>query len=144
MTVSMQAISPFTCNSEYNPAMQTGRPAKTKRSDFGARLHAAREAKGLSQAQVADKLGIAQQSYAAWERRHVALTPDRLAQVAALLGISIDELLGYKPGPARPAGPTGKARQVFERVSLLPRATQQRILANVEDALTAYQVRKAG
>ena len=42
------------------------------------------------------------------------------------------------------AGPVGKARAVFERVSRLPRATQQRILANVEDALTAYEVRKAG
>jgi transcriptional regulator with XRE-family HTH domain len=124
--------------------MQTGRPAKSSRCEFGSRLHTAREAKGLSQAQVAQLLGIAQQSYAAWERRNVALTPGRLAQIAEVLGISVDELLGKQPTPARGKGPTGKARQIFERVSQLPRATQQRILANVEDALTAYEVRKTG
>jgi transcriptional regulator with XRE-family HTH domain len=124
--------------------MQTGRPAKTKRSEFGTRLHAAREARGLSQAQMAEKLGLAQQSYAAWERRNVALRADQLQQLAVILGVGVDQLLGHEPKPARAAGPVGKARAVFERVSQLPRATQQRILANVEDALTAYQVRKAG
>ena len=122
--------------------MQTGRPAKTKRSDFGARLHDAREAKGLSQAQVADKLGIAQQSYAAWERRQVALRPQQLAQIAALLEVTAEHLLGLTAKP-RGSGPAGKARLVFERVSKLPRATQQRILANGADALTAYEVRTA-
>jgi len=116
--------------------MQTGRPAKTKRSDFGSRLHTAREAKGLSQAQVADKLGISQQSYAAWERRHVALTPDRLAQVAAILEISVDALLGNAPIKTKQSGPVGKARQIFEEVSTLPRHHQDQIV-KVVTALVA-------
>jgi len=124
--------------------MPGGRPPKHQRSPFGERLHAARLAAGLSQTQVAEKLGITQPSYADWERRMVALRPDYLPQLAVVLGITVEQLLGIAESPQRGKGPIGKARHVFERVSELPRATQQRILASVEDALTAYQVRKAG
>lgn len=124
--------------------MPGGRPPKHQRSPFGERLYAARIAAGLSQTQVAEKLGVTQPSYADWERRTVALRPDYLPKLAATLGVSVDQLLGVDERPKRGTGPIGKARQVFERVSQLPRATQQRILANVEDALTAYEVRKTG
>jgi len=123
--------------------MKTGRPSKYPRSPFGARLHAAREAKGISQAQVAKKLGITQTAYAVWERHTVALRPEQIEQVAALLDVTVTDLMSQTGQPKRGAGPVGKARQVFERVSQLPRATQQRILANVEDSLTAYEARKA-
>ena len=65
----MQAIQLTFEGHPYNPAMKTGRPSKLERTAFGARLHAAREAAGLSQAQVADKLDITQAAYAFWERR---------------------------------------------------------------------------
>lgn len=129
----------------YTAAMQTGRPAKSQRSEFGARLHALREAAGLSQAQVAERLGIKQPTYALWERRTTAISAVQLQQLADVFGVGIDALfIDAKAAAKRASGPTGKARQLFERVSQLPRAAQQRILANVEDALTAYEVRKAG
>jgi transcriptional regulator with XRE-family HTH domain len=128
----------------YNAAMQTGRPAKSKRSEFGARLHALREAAGLSQAQVAEQLGIKQPTYALWERRTTAISAIQLQQLADVFGVGIDALfIDAKAATKRANGPTGKARQLFERVSQLPRSAQQRILAHVEDALTAYEVRKA-
>ena len=124
--------------------MITGRPAKTKRSEFGERLFAARQQLGLSQTQMAEKLGITQPSYAGWERRETALKPEHLVQLSVILNVTVDHLLGKENGRQRGGGPAGKARQIFERVSQLPRATQQRILAYVEDALTAYEVRKGG
>lgn len=141
----MQAISITQPFDPYTAGMQTGRPAKTKRSEFGERLHALREAAGLSQAQVAEKLGIAQPTYALWERRTAAIPAAQLQKLAATFGVGVEALFDDdKTAARRGNGPTGKARQMFERVSQLPRATQQRILANVEDALTAYDVRKAG
>jgi len=126
----------------YSPDMSIGRPAKTQRTEFGERLVAARQEAGLSQAQVAEKLGITQQSYGGWERRETALKPEHLVRLAEILNVTVDYLLGKENGRKRGGGPAGKARQIFERVSQLPRSTQQRILANVEDALTAYEVRK--
>lgn len=143
MPIIMQALPVISEEDLYNEAMPGGRPAKHQRSAFGERLHAARLAAGLSQAHVAEKLGIAQPSYADWERRTVALRPDHLPQLASILAVSVEHLLGVDEQPKRGVGPVGKTRAAFERVSQLPRATQQRILGYVEDALAAYESRKA-
>ena len=96
----------------------------------------------ISTEDLAAKLGLTQSAYAFWERRKVALRPEQIEQVAKIRGVTAEHLFGASEAPRQ--GPNGKARQLFERVSQLPRATQQRILAGVEDALTAYDVRKAG
>lgn len=124
-------------------AANMGRPANTHRTAFGERLFQARSKAGLSQAQVADKLGITQQSFAGWERRETALKPDQLARLAEILGVTVEHLLGAAEPRARGAGPVGKLRQVFERASKLPREQQKHVLRVVEDALTAYEVRRA-
>jgi transcriptional regulator with XRE-family HTH domain len=137
----MQAFPLTFSRPVYGQGVKTGRPSKRPRTPFGQRVYEAREALGLSQAEVAGKLGINQASYGAWERDPVALRPDQVEQLAKILNVSIEQLYGVSAPKSR-GGPAGKARQIFERVSQLPRATQQRILANVEDALTAYEVRK--
>lgn len=124
----------------YDDGMNTGRPSKQPRTPFGERLHAAREARGLSQAQVAEQLGISQNAYACWERRPVALRPDQVEQVAKILNVPVEALFNGNGGAERKAGPTGKARRVFEEVSRLPRKRQQRIVGVVEDMLTAQRV----
>jgi transcriptional regulator with XRE-family HTH domain len=110
---------------------------------MGERIASARQQAGITQQQLASKLGVTQRVVTYWEREPVALKPEQLAALAAALQVTADFLLGRQESIARGTGPTGKARQVFERVSRLPRATQQRILANVEDSLTAYEARKA-
>jgi transcriptional regulator with XRE-family HTH domain len=113
--------------------MQTGRPAKSKRSTFGARLHALREAAGLSQAHVADKLGIKQPSYAAWERRDVALSHEQIQQLADILGVKPEDFFRAEtPTLKRGTGPAGRLRQVFERASKLSRAQQAKVAEFVE------------
>ena len=123
--------------SPYTEAMNTGRPPSQPRTAFGTRLHAAREALGLSQAQVAKKLGVSQNTYACWERRSVALRPEQLQRVTKILNISIESLFDENGQTRRKGGPTGKARRLFDDVSQLPRKRQQRILNVVEDMLTA-------
>ena len=121
----------------YDAGMNTGRPSKQPRTPFGERLHAAREARGFSQAQVAEQLGISQNAYACWERRPVALRPDQVEQVATILNVSVEALFNGNGGTGRKGGPTGKARRVFEEVSQLPRKRQLRIVSVVEDMLAA-------
>jgi transcriptional regulator with XRE-family HTH domain len=134
----MQAISITQPFDPYTAGMQTGRPAKTNRSEFGARLHALREAAGLSQAQVAEKLGIAQPTYALWERRTAAIPATQLQKLAEIFGVGVEALFDDdKTAARRGNGPTGKARAVFERVSQLPRSRQQKIVEVVEALLKA-------
>lgn len=131
----MQAIFITGRGPEYDAVMQTGRPSKRPRSAFGTRLHAAREAAGLTQAQVAQKLDLTQAAYALWERREMALKPEQIEQAAKVLGVSVDYLFGHSS--SRVNGPVGKVRQTFESVSRLPRRQQQRIIGVVEDMLLA-------
>jgi transcriptional regulator with XRE-family HTH domain len=141
----MQALSVSQQNRPYIWGMPGGRPPKSKtRSEFGQRLHDARQAKGLSQSQVAEALGITQPSYADWERSAVALKPDYLPKLSEVLGVSFESLLGVTPPQARGAtGPMGKVRRIFETVSKLPRHQQQRIISVVEALVAQADSNKA-
>lgn len=122
----------------YDCAMQTGRPSKEPRTKFGQRLHAAREAAGLSQAQVAERLGVTQKAYAVWERYPVALRPEQIEKVASILNVTV-EFLFSQTAKQRGSGPTGKARRVFEAVSKLPRKQQRKIVDVVETFVAGHQ-----
>ena len=128
----MQAKCLTTAESVYHGSMQTGRPSKKKRPPFGERLHSLRERAGLSQQQLAEKLGLTQRAYAYWERSPVALRPEQLAQLAEILGVELDELVYGSRKARRRGGPTGRAKQTFEKLSELSRSQQQKILDVVE------------
>lgn len=139
----MQALSVKTPGDPYTAAFHMGRPAKNKRTELGGRIAALRERAGLSQEQLAQKIGSNQKNVAYWERRAVALKPAQIDAVAAALGCSHQEILGVETPKARGSGPVGKAKAIFDRVSALPRDRQQKILGAVEDMLVAHETRKA-
>lgn len=113
--------------------MKTGRPTKRKRPPFGERLHKLREEAGLTQAQIADHLGISARAYAFWEREPVALKPEQIQLLANILKVSIEELFTSKAQPRkRQSAPRGKAGQLFEQLSKLPRSQQNHALAVLE------------
>lgn len=128
----MKAFTVSLTNRIELPKAVMGRPAKSGRTEFGQRLVAARQEMGLTQAQVAAQLGITQQSFAGWERRQTALRPEHLRQLARILHVTVDFLLGDLPPGRRGTGPAGKVRRAFERVSRLPRHQQQRIVSVIE------------
>jgi transcriptional regulator with XRE-family HTH domain len=134
--ITVQVFSSNAITQDYDMPMKTGRPAKSPRTPFGERLHAAREASGLSQAQIAQQFDIAQNAYAMWERHPVALRPDQIEKLAKLLNVSVEYLFG-KPEPKPRGGPTGRVRRIFGLVNQLPRNQQQKIVDVVEDMLAA-------
>ncbi len=54
-----------------------------------------RELKGLSQKQVAAALGITTSGYGKIERSEVALTIDRLEEIATILKVQLNDILGF-------------------------------------------------
>jgi transcriptional regulator with XRE-family HTH domain len=138
----MHAVSLFPNSAPYTEFMTAGRPAKFTRSPFGEKLFTARQQMGLSQMQLAGKLGVTQSTYAGWERRTTALKPEYILKIAIVLNVSVEYLPGHESGGQRKGGPVGKARRVFEEVSELPRHKQQRILGIVEDLIAAQYVQK--
>ncbi len=140
----MQALRLTPQMSVYNELMISpgGRPAKKERTAFGERLFRVRVEAGLSQQQLADKLSLSQRAYAYWERHPVALRPDQLEQLAAVLNVSISDLIGEREEKKRGTGPTGKMKQLFEQASTLPRHHQQKISALLEAFINQHSFEK--
>ena len=123
----------------YASPMQTGRPAKHPRTPFGERLHAAREATGLSQAQVAEKMGVAQNAYAMWERHAVALKSQQIEKLSEILKVPVELFLGKATAKRARGGPAGRLRQVFDEASKLPRHQQGKVAEFVEGFLSLHR-----
>jgi transcriptional regulator with XRE-family HTH domain len=119
--------------------MKQGRPTTKPRTDFGQRLTDARERAGMTQQQLAEKLGTSQRAIARWERDSVALRPDQLFVLADAIGVSLDYLIG-RSQERQPAvkGPPGKLRQAFDKAHKLPRHEQNQIVKFVEAYADRY------
>jgi len=133
----MQAVTHNFWTPRYDALMPAGRPTKNTRPSFGERLALARQQAGLTQQQLADRLGTTQRVITYWEREPVALRADQLAALADALAVSADFLIGREESKKRGNGPVGRARRVLETVSRLPRHQQQRII-DVVEALVAH------
>lgn len=122
-----------------SPDMTQGRPARRPRTPFGERLAQARERAGLTQVQLAEKLGTTQGNVTSWEREVVALRPEQLNALADVLDVSADYLLGRKNGKhVTPKRPIAKVQQIFERVNKLPRHQQSKVAEFVEAYVNQY------
>ena len=133
----MQAKTITFIDTGYHDAdMKTGRPPQIEQSAFGRRLQSLRESANLTQREVAGTLGISQPSYAAWERRGVALNAEQLAKLAEIFGVEVADLFRDDENGVKRTGPVGRARKTFEAVSELPRSRQKKILDVVDVLLT--------
>lgn len=65
--------------------------------EMANRLTALRKANGLSQEELADKLGISRQAISKWERAEASPDTDNLITLSRLYGVTLDELLGISP-----------------------------------------------
>jgi transcriptional regulator with XRE-family HTH domain len=110
---------------------------------LGARIAEARKEHGLTQQQLADQLGIPQQTLAHYEVARARLPASLLPTLAQLLTLSLDELIG-NPLARRPGrrGPTSRLQQQIEAVEQLPK-TKQQFVSQMLDTVLAQQGRHA-
>jgi transcriptional regulator with XRE-family HTH domain len=103
-------------------------PTRRRRSEIlfpnpklGQRIKLAREREGLTQAQVAKKLGVSRGAIGQWETDRGAPATGRLGTLAEYLGISLDWLLA---GPPQAAGSEATGAAMVEDVQLVEEARQ--------------------
>lgn len=84
-----------------------------------------RTQQGLSQLELAERLGVSRQSVSKWETGQSVPDLDKLIKLSDLFGITVDELVreGERPQPPRPAPQPSQVVYVRERRSLT--ATQR-------------------
>ena len=122
----------------YVAGMKAGRPTQRPRTPFGERIAQARELAGMTQLQLAQKVGVSQEVITYWERKPVALRAEQLAALADGLNVTADSLLGRPTRQLAPKGPPGKLRQAFDKAHKLPRNQQNRIVEFVEAYVNQY------
>jgi transcriptional regulator with XRE-family HTH domain len=108
----------------------TGRPAQKEAPPFGRRLREARLARGWTQAELADQLGISSKMMDYYERRAANPSVKFVRQAAEVLDVSVEELVGAPERKAARAKPGPKPLLVerIERVRRLPRKDQEFVL----------------
>ena len=95
-----------------------------------------RQDTGLTQQTVATQLGVAQQTHAHYEVGRLGLPVTLVPKLAAFFAVPTDVLLGVTSAQPGKRGPTPKLQ--LERVSRLPKAQQQTVLAMLDGVLLQH------
>lgn len=105
--------------------------------ELGQRIAQARKALGLTQTQVAEQLGISQQTLAHYEVGRLRIAVSTLVPLAEILHSSVDELLhGQEAAKGNnKRGPASKLQQQIEQVRQLPRAKQQFVMEMLDTVI---------
>ncbi len=103
---------------------------------MGQRVAERRKALGLTQTQLAQTLGIAQQTLAHYEVGRLRIAAALLPPCAKVLDVSLDELYGHPPKAGK-RGPTPKLQAQIERIGTLPRAKQRMLLDMLDAAINS-------
>lgn len=101
-------------------------------SNFGDRLAVLRKRKGLTQTQLAEKIGVTRRTIAYYEKESPNLPGNLLLELAKILETSLEELLtGMRAHPTN-----SKLRGYLEDIERLPQQTQEELMSVVESFLS--------
>ena len=103
---------------------------------LGRRIAESRKAQGLTQQQIAERLGISQQTMAHYEVGRLRVAVSMLPILARELNSSVEELIGERAnGDHRKRGPASRLQQQIEQISQLPRSKQRFVMEMLDTVL---------
>jgi transcriptional regulator with XRE-family HTH domain len=125
-------------------AMPAKKPPLT---EFGRRLTALRQARGLTQVQLAEAIGATQRIVSRLETVAEYPTVPLLVEFARVLKVSADELLGLKvPAKIEPPAQLPEERRLWKKLRLvaaLPERDQRAVLRFIDSAALAKAARRS-
>ena len=103
---------------------------------LGAQIAELRKAQGITQIQMAEALGVSQQTVNSYEVARRRVPVSALPVLARLLKVSADELLGEQTKQTNgKRGPASKLQQQIERVGQLPRSKQKFVIDMIDTVI---------
>lgn len=128
---------------QMHQAPTAAMPITTEERDFfialGERIAQFRKARGITQVQLAETLGVSQQTIQAYEVGRRRIQVSTLPVVARTLSVSLEDLFGESDSSPRKRGPTPKWQKQIEAISQLPRAKQQFVSQMLDTVLAQAQ-----
>lgn len=116
------------------PAVAISKDERAFFRRLGSRLAELRKTRDITQVQVAEHLGVSQQTVNAYETGYRRIPVSALPPLAKFLGVSLDELIG-ETAQANKRGPTPKLQRQIEQVRQLPRAKQRFVIEMLDTVL---------
>ena len=107
---------------------------------FGNRLKEIRNTKKLSQAKLAEMFNVSQQTIGSWEVNRTSPPPETIAQIAGMLQITTDYLLGISPNPD-PLSPD--TADLLEQIEELKSKLSQSQADNAEEEKIIKRLRQS-
>ena len=108
----------------------------TTEESFGQRLARIRKERGLTQVQLADKIGLTQALVTSYERNRLRMHSEMIARFALALGVSADDLIGL---PSKRKSSAQKVTKLslkiirrLQRIEVLPGPQQKALLRSID------------
>ena len=115
--------------------MPSGRIATKLAPKFGQRMTAFRVAKGLTQFELAEALGMTRNQIAYYERASTNPSMEAVEKIAVFFGVSVGELFNDTSKTRSKPGPPSQFVQLANRLEQLPRAKQKVVAEMLEGFL---------
>jgi transcriptional regulator with XRE-family HTH domain len=104
---------------------------------LGERIAEARKRKGLTQSQLAEKIGISQYLVSDYEIGRLNISATMLVHVAVALGVSADELLGLQSKDHVEKQLSLRLTRRMSEINKLPEYKKKAILTMLDDLIKA-------
>ncbi len=102
---------------------------------LGGRIARIRKDQDITQAQLADLIGITQQTINSYETGRRRVPVSLLPAIAKRLGVAVEALLDDDAKATAKRGPAPKLQQQMDRITQLPRARQQFVMQVIDSVL---------
>lgn len=112
------------------------RSAKQSDETVGERLARIRRERGITQAELAEKLGLAQPNVSDYERGILRLNADLILKLTDILKVSADELLGLREPKLTRSVKNRRLARRLEEIERLPRRDQEALLRTIDAFLS--------
>lgn len=99
-----------------------------REASFGKRLIALRKARGITQVELAKALGATQRTISYYENEGGLPTVLLLGNLARVLGVTTDELLGLKPTKLQDSPQKRRLWKRLQRIESLPERDQRAVI----------------
>lgn len=103
------------------------------------RLARLRRERGMTQVELARRLGVAQPVVSDYERGELRLHGQLIVSLSEILGVSSEELLGLKKAPSNGAIKNRRLLRRLQEIERLPRRDQQALLRTIDRFLESFR-----
>lgn len=105
---------------------------------LGQRIAQYRKAQDYTQTQLAEMLGIAQQTLAHYEGGNLRIAVSMLSTLASTLSVTVEDLISEPVATKKKPGPASVLQRQIEQIGAMPRA-RQKFITEMLDALIKQQ-----